>query len=394
MMKNIPNLRAWQSEALLLWQQERFHGCIEVATGGGKTTFALAAFRHLITLKPNLRLVVVVPTIALQDQWYLAFEEDLGVKEEDIKVLSSNDLDPSSLVNIVIINTARKLNGLASGSEDIFLVVDECHRAGSPENSLSLIRNTYASLGLSATPFREFDDGFKSFIEPVLGPVFFSYTLSDAIADGILSNLEVTNIKIPLLPSEDSEYNSLTSAIGRAYGNDSEQHIIDALLRKRARLYNNAFYRIPTVVSIMENNRKRRTIIFFESIQAAEEAKDLLESHGHKVISYHSKISEIIRRSNLRLFRRGLFDILIACRALDEGFNVPEAQLAIIAAGTSSKRQRIQRMGRVLRSMAGKDSAQVITLYATDVEEARLVIEENNFSSQIMISWQKVQHER
>lgn len=393
-MQNILHLREWQERALYLWEQHSFHGCIEVATGGGKTTFALASYNYLRSTKPDLKIVVVVPTIALQDQWFLSFSEDLRIPDEDIKILISSDIEPTSLVNIVIINTARKFQKFCSNSENIMLVIDECHRAGSAENSMSLFSNTFASLGLSATPFREFDDGFKTYIEPIIGPVFYTYTLSEAISDGVLSNLRIANVKIPLLPSEEREYDLLTSAIGRAYANESDQYVVDSLLRKRARLYNNAFYRIPTVVSIMENYRRKRTIVFLESIESAELARRTLQEHGHLVTTYHSQISEIIRRSNLRLFRRGIFDILVACRALDEGFNVPEASLAIIAAGTSSKRQRIQRMGRVLRSMAGKVEAEVITLYATNVEEARLLIEEETFSNHVEISWKSVYHDR
>jgi superfamily II DNA or RNA helicase len=101
-----------------------------------------------------------------------------------------------------------------------------------------------------------------------------------------------------------------------------------------------------------------------------------------------------MRRSNLRLFRKGVFEVLIACRALDEGFNVPEARIALIGAGTSSKRQRIQRMGRVLRSMTGKENAEVITIYATDVEEARLAQESQNLRDIVQINWKSVIHER
>ena len=126
-------------------------------------------------------------------------------------------------------------------------------------------------------------------------------------------------------------------------------------------------------------------MVFVESIGAAEEAKKLLDEQQHSVTIYHSQLSDSIRRSNLRLFRKGVFEVLIACRALDEGFNVPEARIALIGAGTSSKRQRIQRMGRVLRSM---------TIYATDVEEARLAQESQNLKDIVQINWKSVVHER
>jgi superfamily II DNA or RNA helicase len=69
---------------------------------------------------------------------------------------------------------------------------------------------------------------------------------------------------------------------------------------------------------------------------------------------------------------------------------VPEAQLAIIAAGTSSTRQRVQRFGRVLRTVAGKDLAEVITLYATRVEEERYVAESERLDGAATIKWQAI----
>jgi superfamily II DNA or RNA helicase len=393
-VKNLPELRQWQRDAMEKWKMNDHRGCLEVATGGGKTTFALAAFLELLKKKPDIKAVVIVPTTALADQWAVNFEEDLGIPEIEIKQLSTTDLDVSSKVNIVVINTARSFNEFCENSKDIFLIVDECHRAGSEQNSKGLISSTYATLGLSATPFREFDDGFRSFIEPKLGSVIFNYSLDDAIRDGVLANMTVTNIRIPLLESEKVEYDELSARIGRAFSQDVEQAIIESLLRKRARLYNSAFYRIPTVLSILEKHRGQRTLVFLESIAQAEDAKQLLDDHGHSVSIYHSQLSESIRRLNLKMFRRGVFDVLIACRALDEGFNVPEARIALIGAGTASKRQRIQRMGRVLRSMTGKENAEVITIYATDVEEARLAQEAQSFKDIIAIEWKNVIHER
>jgi superfamily II DNA or RNA helicase len=206
--------------------------------------------------------------------------------------------------------------------------------------------------------------------------------------------MKITNIRIPLLDSEQSEYNELSGKIASSFNQGADQNIIDSLLRKRARLYNNAFYRIPTILSVLEGFRGERCLVFVESISAAEEAKKLLDEQQHSVTIYHSQLSDSIRRSNLRLFRKGVFEVLIACRALDEGFNVPEARIALIGAGTSSKRQRIQRMGRVLRSMTGKENAEVITIYATDVEEARLAQESQNLDDIVQISWKSVVHDR
>ncbi len=62
-------LHAWQEDCLPKWM-EHCRGTVKVATGGGKTLFALAAAQELQNTKdPDLRLVIVVPTIPLMVQW-------------------------------------------------------------------------------------------------------------------------------------------------------------------------------------------------------------------------------------------------------------------------------------------------------------------------------------
>ena len=103
---------------------------------------------------------------------------------------------------------------------------------------------------------------------------------------------------------------------------------------------------------------------------------DILRKRNHSACIYHSKLAPNWRRDNLRLFRQGVFDVLVSCRALDEGMNVPETTVAIIASSTASHRQRIQRLGRVLRPARGKDHAIHYTLFATEQEQRRLANEE------------------
>jgi len=361
---------------------------VEVATGGGKTTFALACFLHLQQEIKGLKLVVIVPTVSLADQWFIAAQEDAGFSEDEIRFLSGDDLDFTKTINIVIINTARKFHNKNVSTANIMMVVDECHRAGSAENSKALLTCTAATLGLSATPYREFDQGFTQYLEPSLGPVIFTYSLDEAIRDGVLANAEVINVQVPFLEDEERSYNELTGKIARAYSQNLAQPTIDALLRARARVSNNAFYRVPVAGAILNEVRGKRAIVFFEAISQAREAYSLYQGNGHSVTLYHSQMNKDIRRSNLRLFRRGVFDVLVVCRALDEGFNVPEAEVAIIAAGSSSKRQRVQRSGRVLRETKEKKVATIYTLYVTEVEQKRLLEEEQTLKNILKVRWQ------
>ena len=95
----------------------------------------------------------------------------------------------------------------------------------------------------------------------------------------------------------------------------------------------------------------------------------------------------MIRRDNLRLYRQGIFDVLVSCRALDEGMNVPETAVAIVASSTASYRQRIQRLGRVLRPAPGKRMASIYTIYATNQEEERLKEEAAGLQNAEAVQW-------
>src|SRR5690606_37670851 len=55
------------------------------------------------------------------------------------------------------------------------------------------------------------------------------------------------------------------------------------------------------------------------------------------------------RRAILEGFRSGRYSKLVASRILNEGVDLPDANVAIIASGSSATREYVQRLGRVLR---------------------------------------------
>ena len=386
------SLRKWQLIAWNEFKKNLYKGIIEVATGGGKTIFALYAFQELLKKNIDLKMLVVVPTTALQDQWFVNFREDFGLSEDNIAFLNSRSNDRDlKLVNIIVINSARELKISDKIRESVFLVVDECHRAGSDENAKALVGSWQFTLGLSATPERQYDEGTAKYLVPALGTLIYSYSVEEALADGVLVPFQLLNVEVPLMPEERAEIDSLTKSIARAMNNFDAEIQVEALLRRRARAYNNARYRVPVTVKIMESHRGDRTMIFHESIKAAEEITELLVEAGHSAAVYHSKISDARRRENLRLFRIGVIDVLVTCRALDEGANMPETRVAIIAAATSSNRQRIQRLGRVLRPHPSKKFSSVYSLFATKFEKARLEKEVERMSGLAEVSWLKVE---
>ena len=383
--------REWQAEALKVWQ-ESLRGIASVVTGGGKTTLALMCMEVFRRSYPTGRFVIVVPTLALADQWYVSLREDLSVSNDSIAVFSGEGRSKDfSEVNLMVVNTARKYASKVPKRYDSMLIVDECHRAASKSNSLALNGNHKATLGISATPNREYDNLFNSVLVPALGPVIYEYEYDQALRDGVIVPFDLINVSTDMTSEEQQEYDDATidiaRTIQRVQRGDVSRDLLVRKLQRRARLAASSLQRIPVTIRLAEQHRDNRMIIFHENIGSAEKILEILLARRFNATIYHSRIGAELRRDNLRLYRRGYFSALVTCRALDEGIDVPETDVAIVASSTSSVRQRIQRLGRVLRPAPGKQRARIYTIYVSKPEEERLVKEADKLTDTGEITW-------
>jgi superfamily II DNA or RNA helicase len=383
--------REWQENALARWSEQR-RGVVSVVTGGGKTIFAFLCMEAFIRESSDGCIIIVVPTITLLDQWYVSLQSDFGIPEQDIACYSGEEKSAKpSRINLLVINSARNLAKTLANERPRFLIVDECHRAGSPENAKALEGQFQAALGLSATPEREYDEGFAQYVVPALGPVIFEYDYVQAAKDKVITSFELVNVQIDFLPHEKAEYDKLTRRAAvlfqKAKVDPSSDAKLKMVLQKRAGVSAQARMRVPVAVKLVEEHRGTRTIIFHERINSATTLYKILKQRNHSACLYHSRMTPDWRRDNLRLFRQGVYDVLVSCKALDEGMNVPETAVAIIASSTASHRQRIQRLGRVLRPAPGKDHALIYTLFATQQERKRLTNEEESLDGVAEVRW-------
>jgi superfamily II DNA or RNA helicase len=69
--------------------------------------------------------------------------------------------------------------------------------------------------------------------------------------------------------------------------------------------------------------------------------------------------------------------------------NAPETTVAIIASSTTSRRQRIQRLGRVLRPHKNKTQATIYSLYCTNTEEKNLQAEAAELEGKVKVTWKE-----
>lgn len=377
--------RDWQVAAISEWERHNHHGIVSVVTGGGKTVFALSCIDRL---KPETSLIVV-PTTALLEQWWEEATSYFDLALDDVHIIAGNGRLKAGTINIAVLNTAAKLAEKASSTRP-FLIVDECHKAASDLFRVVLTLPSIATLGLSATPKRQYDDGLDEVLIPALGPVIFNYDYRDALRDKVIVPFELRNVIFELEEDRQVEYDKLTKSIARSIAkNGIEADETVALFLKRARVLNLSLNRIRLALKLVAGNRGKRTLVFHEDVEACDLIHSILQSNGVKCGVYHSKMTTRARVSMIAQFRKGEIDVLVSCRALDEGFNVPETELGVIAASTATSRQRIQRLGRIVRPARGKSSAIIYTLVATSPEVERLKAEEEQLEGVADVTWSR-----
>ena len=386
------NPRGWQSKALESWITRGFRGIAKIVTGGGKTFFSFMCIRDMNEKYPHLKFIILVPTVALRDQWTLDLIDDLSVERDEIYV---HGMDKRFGINhkivLMVINSARTHLDSIIGQGEWMLIVDECHRAASEKNRTAIDRAWSATLGLSATPERQYDDWFEEYLIPNLGEIIANYDYVDAKKDGVISEFELRNYSVPMLENEESEMNKIGRLIVIEKSKLAKKGLTESpkllsLYMKRSRISQSLAFRVPLAVKICSQFLGKKIIIFHESIAQVDLITKLLDEQGFRVASYHSKLSPMTRISNLDFFRKGIKDVLVTCRALDEGLNVKDVEVGMIVASTKSTRQRIQRMGRVLRTTDEKENAIVISLYSVN-EKNNLLTEAKKFEDIIKISW-------
>lgn len=404
-------LRPWQQECIGRWFEAGGRGVMKVVTGAGKTILALAIAERLQQTRiPDLRVAIVVPTVVLLDQWCEELRSRSNLPPSAIVAMGGGDdavLDEQTRVIVCVLNSAsRKLPALvrdAGIGGSLLLVVDECHRAGSAEMQKVFTTPRAGSLGLSATPERDNDptadeDGLpegrdpapnsQEFSETVLGrelgPVVFELNYADAIALGILPPFNIVHYGLSLKPLESVQYEKVSREIknlrdelerpGRqglglirwcrskaAAGNPAASRLISLTAERKRVLFRmeergNAVMRILS--DAFAENPETKAILFHESIDEVMRLFSLLRAGGLAVVAEHSEFPDQIRATSLRLFRQGAARIIVSAKSLIEGFNVPSADLGIIVAASSSVRQRVQTLGRLLRRSTGQDGAE------------------------------------
>jgi superfamily II DNA or RNA helicase len=385
-------LRQWQEKAFPLWWAKK-RGIVKVVTGGGKTVFAIHCLTKYLEEQKDNSIFIVVPSIALLDQWYEGLQKTFG--DKDISLNGGGEhLENISKITISTIDSVKNIIHKFNAPNTL-LIVDECHKIGTEKRGEILTGNWHATLGLSATPERDYDDNFYIIIKKILGDIIFDYDYIDAREDEVIVNFKLLYAYAEMTEAENDKYKDFTKKIQRRAatigGNNMNDYPLKMLIFNRARMVKNSKNRIPFGVELLQKHKRDSWIVFTENKKQAKEFNKIINKKGYKSAIYNTDLDNNEREENLNNFKSGNLNVLVSCTALDEGFDMPEADGAMILSASSSKRQRIQRMGRVLRITANKENALIVTVYSSNTEYVKLKEESNRYQLEnVPIRWQKM----
>lgn len=366
--------RPYQQEALIGWLAAHDSGVVVLPTGAGKTFVAAMAIHTT-----KLWTLAVVPTIDLLQQWRVALAAALSLPAEEIGMFGGGEKELKPITIITYDSAAlypRELRRFG------LLIFDECHHLPAPTYRLiAESAFTPVRLGLSATPERS--DMAHIELEELIGPEVYRRSPSELTEGRFLAQYQEQQINIALGPEDQERY---TEQRRRYRSFLQRRHII---IRSPEDFQQKIIYmsaRDPEAREAMLAWREARNIAMNAPAKYAEIERLLLAHSNDQVIlfsEYNYVVDEISRRFRmpsityktpteerrtiLERFRSGDYTKLVTGRVLNEGVDVPDCRVAIIVSGNSTKREYIQRLGRILRPKEGL--ALLYELVSTDTTE-------------------------
>jgi superfamily II DNA or RNA helicase len=408
--------RAYQESAFLNWKNNSQKGLFAMATGTGKTITSLNCLLHIYKKTGYYKALILVPTITLVNQWeeeckkfnfnsiIKVFSKSKSWKNDISGILLQEKLSSTELVSFIVISTyasfsrSNIFSELNKLSPKTLLIADECHNMGS-NSLLKHLPNVLCKrrIGLSATPARQFDEeGNKKILDFFNNEngYTYEYSMEEAIQNGVLCRYYYYPHLVSLTDSEMSDYTKLSLKIAKYFnpskgGFDWEDPILTALLLARKRIIHKAFNKVSVFRNILneqfiKKGHLKYTLIyvpegndpndyfetdlysFADEMESDEVAVHLIDvfTKAAKDIDPRTTVRKFIsgtseRDDILEQFATGEVDVLTSMKCLDEGVDVPRAELAIFCASTGNPRQFVQRRGRILRKHKDKQFAYI-----------------------------------
>jgi superfamily II DNA or RNA helicase len=341
-----------QRESVARWRSNGNRGVVVLPTGSGKTFVA-----ELAIVATQRSTLVVAPTIDLMSQWYdvlsTAFDAEIGLLGggyHDLRALTVSTYD-SAYIHMD-----------AYGNRFGLVIFDECHHLPSP-TYLNAAESMLAPYRLGLTATLERSDGREQLLDERVGPVVFSRGIRD-LAGSHLAEYDVVSLTARLTADEAERYEQ-SREVYRQFIRDKGIDMSKPdgwsrfiMLSSRSREGRRAFmaYREQRQVAItpaskmdvleglLRQHGRDRVLIFTNDNDTVYR---IARAFLLPAITHQTDVKE--RREILERFNAGRYPTVVTSRVLNEGVNIPEANVAIVLAGTGSVREHVQRLGRILR---------------------------------------------
>lgn len=374
-------LHPYQERALSAWLRSK-RGVIVMPTGSGKTLLGLKA---ISTLK--VATIIVVPTIDLMYQWSESILKNLGTR---VGMLGGGHEDFQGIMVSTYDSAYSKIEII--GNRFLLVIFDEVHHIPSQGYmEIAQLMPAPYRLGLTATPERE--DGRHYLLPELVGPIIYRIT-PEELSGKYLAEYKVKRVYVTLKEEEERRYKALRAKMKedlKRLGielkslNDFKRLIYLASKNRVAREALHSWYessniavnskaKIEKLGELIERFKEKKIMVFTRDTHAAYAISKLFLIPA---VTYKTPKEE--RREILEKFREGRYRVIVASNVFDEGVDIPDASVAIIVGGYGTRRQFIQRLGRVLRKREGK-RAEIIELVTRYTSDYRLSVRRRGYA--------------
>ncbi len=349
---------AHQAEALEAWKQAGRRGTVVLPTGAGKTYLAQMAMEA--TPRSTL---IVVPTLDLMHQWYAQLVATFP--DAEVGLLGGGSKDRTAILIATYDSAAIFAETL--GNRYGLAIFDECHHLPSDfKRTIAEYSIAPYRLGLSATPERT--DGKDEDLRTLIGPIVYHKTPEELAGDALAEH-KIIRIDVELSQAERLRYDEMTAKrnaflqernifLGSLRG---WQHFVRESARSQAGRAAMLAHRearsiafgtegkLRVLADLFTKHQSDRMLIFTDNNATVYR---ISQTFLVPAITHQTKVKE--RHATLQKFREGRYPRLVTSKVLNEGVDVPDANVAVVLSGTGTTREYVQRLGRILRKREGK----------------------------------------
>lgn len=309
-------------------EQFRYHKrvILQAATSSGKTAIAAKICQRAV--KNGKRVLFIADRIVLVLQTSEEFTR-WGISHGVI-MANHPDVFPNRAVQIASAAT------LVNRDIDKFDVIiqDEAHALHKGAIKAFDANPEAYILGLTASPYSSgLGKIFETFVQP--------YTVKELIDKGLLVDYDVY-APCPI------DLTHVRTVAGEYRKDDLGKAVDDKKLTANI---------IQTYLKLAKN---KKSICFATNVAHGRALSQEFNKHGvsaKEINAYLPKEGEESSKAIIQEFRESKFTVLISVAIAIKGFNVPDAEVCILATATKSMIKLTQTVGRVLRLFPGKEKA-------------------------------------